>query len=189
MARQLQNGPASAISTRRRLLRWSAGGGAALAGAVLTKGLSGTRVEAQAPAGIVGSWVISFPQGSSPGSDPNERQVTSFTSDGIMINSSSPSSPPDPQQGPDATRTYSTPGQGVWVASGNGTSRFKFVSVDTDEQGNFMDMAQITGTVTLGSDGNSFNGNFQVLVTAADGSVIFDSQGDAGTVVGKRITV
>lgn len=176
-------------TTRRRVLGWTAGGGAALLGALLSKGFGSKPAQAGAPASIVGSWVVSFPQGSGPGSDLNERQVVSFTADGIMLAGNSPSSPPDPEQGPAATRTYTTLGQGVWVDAGAGQVRFKFLSVDTDEQGSFMDLAQITGTLTLASDGNSFSGSFQVLVTGVGGAVLFDSQGDAGTVQGTRITV
>jgi hypothetical protein len=106
-----------------------------------------------------------------------------------MLASNSPSSPPDPEQGPGATRTYTTLGQGAWVAAGTGQLRFKFIDVDTDDQSKFMDLAQITGTLTLGAGGNSFTGSFQILVTGADGGVLFDSQGDAGTVLGTRITV
>ena len=158
-------------------------------GAFLPWGRSSPPLQAQAAPSIVGAWVITFPQGSGPNSDPNDHQLVSFGADGLLLSSNSPSSPPDPQQGPSAARTYSTAGQGVWVAAGAGQARFKFMSVDTDEQGMFVDIVQITGTVTLGRDGNSFSGSFQVLVTGADGTVMFDSQGDAGTVEGTRISV
>jgi hypothetical protein len=190
-ARTNGHGPsATTNSTRRSLLGWTAGGGATIIGALLTKGLLDSETaQAQTPPSIVGSWVVTFPQGSGPSSDPNDHQIVSLTADGIMFSSNSPSSPPDPQQGPDATRSYSTAGQGAWVAAGAGKARFKFMSADTDEQGKFTDLVQISGTLTLGQDGNSFTGNFQVLVTGADGGVLFDSQGDAGTVQGTRITV
>jgi hypothetical protein len=180
--------PAGTSPTRRRLLGWTAGGGAALVGAFLTKGLGTKSVQAQTSPSIVGSWVITFPQ-NGPDSDPNEHQVISFTSDGIVLNANLPSSPPDPQQGPNATRTYSTEGQGAWVVAGAGQFRLKFVSVNIDEQGNFAGLVQITATLTLSADGNSFTGSFQVLVKDAAGNVQFDSQGDAGTVQGTRITV
>jgi hypothetical protein len=170
---------------RRRVLRWTAGGGAALIGAAIAKGAAPERVRAQAPMGIIGAWVITFPTGMD---DPNAHQVVSFTSDGVMLASGAPSSPPDPQQ-PGGTRTYSTLGQGAWQTSAANQVRFKFVSVDTDEQGNFADLVQITGTLTLSDDGAGFTGSFQVQVSDAGGAVLFASEGDAGTVQGTRISV
>jgi hypothetical protein len=142
--------------------------------------------QAKTPPSIVGSWLITIAR---PGLDPNTHQVVTYGADGNLLASANPSSPPDPQQGPDAARSYSTAGQGTWVAAGAGRVRYKWLAVQTDEQGNFAGLLQITGAVTLVGDGNSFSEDFQVLVTGADGTVLFDSQGDAGTVQGTRITV
>ncbi len=142
--------------------------------------------QAQTTPSVVGSWLITIAR---PGLDPNSHQVVSYTADGIVLASTDPSSPPNPQQGPNATRSYSTAGQGTWATAGTGQVRYKWLAVQTDEQGNFAGLLQITGTVTLAGDGNSFSEGFQVLVTGADGTVLFDSHGDAGTVQGTRITL
>ncbi len=62
------------------------------------------------------------------------------------------------------------------------------MEVENDEQSNFADLVQITGTLNLGADGNSFTGSYQVQVTDASGNVLFASPGDAGTVQGTRIS-
>ncbi|HLZ69692.1 MAG TPA: hypothetical protein VKV26_07240 [Dehalococcoidia bacterium] len=142
--------------------------------------------QAQTAPSIIGSWLITIAR---PGLDPNSHQVVSYTADGIVLASHPPISPPTPQQDPNATRSYSTAGQGTWVAAGAGQVRYKWLAVQTDEEGNFAGLMQITGTVTLAGDGNSTSEVFQVLITGADGTVLFDSHGDAGTVQGTRITV
>lgn len=182
----VDSAPGAPSPARRRLLGLTAGGGAAVVGGLLAKGMDLPSVEAQASNSIVGSWIITFPQ-NGPDSDPNEHELVSFTSDGIMLGTNSPSSPPDPQRGPDATRTYSTQDHGAWVKTGTNQVRFKLMEVEFDDQSKFSDLVQITGTGELSADGNSFTASFAVLVTGADGSVLFDSQGVAGTVQGTRI--
>src|SRR5947209_19808592 len=183
MVRQsLQIGPASDAAgiaagrsaTRRRLLGWAAGGGAALAGLLVPKAGGRGVVRAQAPANIVGSWITFFPQGGGPSDDPNARQLVSFTSDGIVINGTIPSQPVTPDQGPPGTtRIYSTTGHGAWVATAVEQVRLTLVTVDVDDQGNFADLVQIMATLNVAADGNSFDGNFNVQVTDADGNMLF----------------
>ena len=189
-ARKTDERPAAPSPARRRLLRWTAGGGAALLGTLAAKGLAPARLEAQAPSSIVGSWLISFPEGGGATQDPNERQIISFTSDGIVLNASVPSQPVTPDQGPPgATRTYSTAGQGVWTETGVGQVRLTFFSVDYDDQGRFVDLVQVTSTLNIGEDQNSFLGNFGVQVTDAGGNVLFSQPEGSNTVQGTRITV
>jgi hypothetical protein len=100
-----------------------------------------------------------------------EHQLASFTADGLMLARSTPSSPPDPELGPGATRSYSTADHGAWVAAGSGQVRFTLVEVQTDEQARFANLVRITGTLTLAADGNSFRGGFQIVFTDAAGAV------------------
>jgi hypothetical protein len=162
-------------------LRWTAGGGAALAGVALTGAARPKGVAAQTPASIVGSWIITFPDGLD---DPNAHQVTSFTADGIMINGGPPSSPPSTSGGP-PTRLYTTVGLGAWTQIAGGQFRATFAQAEVDESGTFSDLVKVVATV--GVTGNTFTGSFTVLVTDAGGNVLFDSMGPAGHVNGTRI--
>jgi hypothetical protein len=170
-------------STRRDLLRWGAGGGAAITGAALLGGLHTGSVSAQAADPIVGSWIVAV----TGGSDPNERHIASLNADGVSSVTNTPYSPPDPMQGADAMASYSTNGLGVWTATGAGQYRIVFVSIDTDTSGNFMDTSPVTVAVTLSSDGASFTGTYRVAVRDADGNALFAPDQDLGTVQGTRI--
>ena len=142
--------------------------------------------QAQTAPSVVGSWVITLAR---PGLDPNNHAVVSYTADGIVLFSHGPLPAPNPQVDPNAARIYNSDGMGTWVTAGTGQVRFKWLVVVTDEQGYFAGLFQLAGTVTLAGDGNSFSGPWQFLITGADGTVLFDSHGDVGTVQGTRITI
>ncbi len=177
------------MTTRRQALRWTAGGGAALAGAMLTQGLRGHEVSAQTtPASkAVGAWLVTFPDAGGPGGeDPNEHEMVILTSDGTVMATNAPTTPPDPQGGPQV-RTYSSPSFGAWATMTTGDVRIVMNTIDYDDQGHFVDMVQITVNLTFDSSGNSFTGGFGVQVMDASGTVQFQ-QDNVGTVQGTRIT-
>jgi hypothetical protein len=154
---------------------------------ILAQGLRGREAVAQtSPSKAVGAWLVTFPSNAATGDDPDEHQMLVLTSDGTVIASNTPTSPPDPENGP-PLRTFTTPSFGAWTTTELGQIRLVMNSVDSDEQGHFVDLVQITVHVTMDAAGNSFTGAFGVLVTDASGAVLFDSQGDYGTVQGTRI--
>jgi hypothetical protein len=177
------------VTTRRQALKWTAGGSAALAGAMLTQGLRGANdASAQTTSKAVGAWMVTFPDnGGSGGDDPNEHEMIILNSDGTVIATNAPTTPPDPQGGPQV-RTYSSPSMGAWTTTSSGQLRIVMNTIDYDDQGHFVDLVQITVHLTGDGSGNSFTGGFSVQVTDASGAVLFDSQGDVGTVQGTRIT-
>jgi len=114
--------------------------------------------------------------------------LKSFTSDGVVIASNSPSSPPAPEEGPTATRTYTTEGHGAWVGAGSQV-RLKFLSVEFDEQSVVHDIVQVTAALIVAADNSTFTGAFQIQVSDPAGNILLASPGDAGTVLGTRISV
>lgn len=180
------------MTTRRQALRWTAGGGAALAGAVFAQGLRSREASAQTPATskAVGAWLLTFPDNGNGGpgnDDPNEHELLALTSDGIVFASNSPTSPPDPEGGPQE-RTYSSGGFGAWTTTSTGQIQLTFNSVDYDDQGHFVDLVKISAHATMDPSGDSFTAGYAVQVMDASGNVQFDSQGDIGTVLGTRIS-
>lgn len=177
------------MTTRRQALRWTAGGGAVLAGAMLTQGLRSHEARAQTTPSskAVGAWMVTFPAAGGPGGDdPNEHEMVILHGDGTVIATNAPTSPPDPEGGPQV-RTYSSPSMGAWTMMTTGDVRIVMNTIDYDDQGHFVDLVEITVTLTFDSSGNGFTGGFGVKVMDASGAVQFQ-QDNIGTVQGTRIT-
>lgn len=54
---------------------------------------------------------------------------------------------------------YSSPGQGVWAATGNGTIALELVVVQADENGEYIGTTTLRGTGQVSADGQTLDGN------------------------------
>ena len=75
-----------------------------------------------------------------------------------------------------------SPAHGVWEASGERESRATFVGLNTDDHGNFLGSATISGTQRLSEDGQSYIGEYLVTVMNPSGAVVAAIPGTAKAV-------
>lgn len=114
----------------------------------------------QDPQSIVGSWIGI--------NETGEHWLTSFTSDGIALNSV--------QSEVSVTRPIGvlTPAHGVWARAGNRkfaiTEKAVFYDIQT---GAFISTGKLRGVLTLNKAGDELSGNLAVDVVGLDGQVAF----------------
>ncbi|MBA2470014.1 MAG: hypothetical protein H0V37_11470 [Chloroflexia bacterium] len=77
-------------------------------------------------------------------------------------------------------------GHGVWDVTGENTADFTFVYLYADDSGAFQSSTTISGTLELGDDGQTLNGEFAFQVSQPDGTVI---HADRGAIDGTRISL
>lgn len=139
----------------------------------------------QSGSSIVGSWLVSI----SPDPIP-ETQVMSFTSDGIVIATNTPTQPVLPgQEPPGVSRTYSTNDLGVWSQTGDQQFQMTIVSAAYDDTGAVVDIDKAILSFTLSADGSSFSGQFRVEVSDPMGNLLFASPGPIAQFTATRIVV
>jgi hypothetical protein len=139
----------------------------------------------QQPSGgsIVGSWVLNIAGGPAP-----EIQVISFTSDGIVVTSNTPTQPVQPGQGPPGVgRTYSTDNLGVWSQTGDHQFLITMVSVNYDETGAVVNSVKVIGALTTDAAGDSLSGQFRIEGFDPMGNLQFASPGPVAQFTGTRI--
>jgi hypothetical protein len=118
------------------------------------------RAGEQDPESIVGSWMGI--------NETGERWVTSFTSDGIALNSV--------QSEVSVTRPVGvlTPGHGVWAHRGHRQFAITEMAVFYDIQtGEFRAGGKLRGVLMLDKSGDALSGSVTVDLLGPDGSVLF----------------
>lgn len=179
----LDEGTSLYQASRRRLLGWA--GGAALAGAVLARGLTTLPAEAQEGQGIEGSWLVTV---NIPGQPPGKELVT-FTSDGNFITTGAPTEPGPPASG--ITRIYTSAGHGVWRKKpdslpGERVFVVTFVRLAFDANGTFVGSDKVWANLSLNEPGDTFAGPFRFEARTSEGRLLFSG---SGTAEGGRITL
>ena len=123
--------------------------------------------------GFVGSWRVEV---SIPGQGGYAGLAT-YMADGTTIHSRSLA-----QQGPQGAILLISPAHGVWEAAGDYEIRTTFVGLNTDDQGNFLGSARISGTQRLSADGQSYTGEYVVTIMDPAGAVMASIPGTATAV-------
>lgn len=134
---------------------------------------------------ITGTWLVTV---NITGVSVPETQAVSFTSDGLVIATNTPTQPVQPGQGPpNVSRTYSTNDLGVWSQTGDGQFLFTMVSVNYDDTGATIDVDKVIATFSMNAAGDSLNGQFRLEVSDPMGNLLFASPGPIGQFTGTRI--
>ncbi len=110
--------------------------------------------------------------------------VGTFERGGTLTNISSVSLAFPP--GVIASGVPESPGYGVWAKTGPQTYAVTFLTITGDGTGGFAGTQKVRATLTIGPDGDQFDGVFQVDVLDPGGSLIVS---DTGTIHGVRIKV
>jgi len=121
---------------------------------------------------LVGAWFINV----TPSLAPAFASLGTFSADGTLTNISSSSMGFPPE----------SPGYGAWVKVRRHTYAITFHTILGDGAGNFAGRGKIRATLTVGPDGDTLTGVFQVDVFDATGGLLFS---DTGTVTGNRLSV
>jgi hypothetical protein len=136
------------------------------------------RASAQASPGdsFVGAWRVTLPNG--------RPALGTFTSDGIFqptafVAHSAPTGAP-------YHAAFLSAGTGSWVATGPRTVAVTGVVLESNELADYVGALEIRATVTLGADGQTFDGNYDFAITAPDGRLV---ESGRGAVHGVRIQV
>jgi hypothetical protein len=79
-----------------------------------------------------------------------------------------------------------SPGYGEWVRTSRHGYAITFHTLLGDGAGNFVGRGKIRSTITVGPEGDTFTGAFQVDVFDAAGGLLFS---DTGTVTASRLRV
>ena len=130
-----------------------------------------TPQNSSAPA-LVGAWSIDV----TPTLVPAFVSLGTFSADGTLTNISSSSMTFPPE----------SPGYGAWVKVGGRRYAITFHTVVSDGAGNLVGRGKVRATLTVGSQGDTLTGVFQVDVFDALGGLIVS---DTGTVQGTRLRV
>jgi hypothetical protein len=120
---------------------------------------------------LVGSWRLTVTEAQAP----PFLALGTFGADGTVVVSPPPVVPPSPH-GP-ATVVHTSAGHGAWEVTGADTAIVTFVLLATDEQGNLFATRTIRASLTLGSDGQSFSGEFEATVVDPAGNVMATESG------------
>jgi hypothetical protein len=123
--------------------------------------------------GFVGSWSVEV---SIPGQGGYAGLAT-YMADGTTIHSRTLAQPT--QQG---GILLISPAHGVWEASSDREIGTTFVGLNTDDQGNFLGSASISGTQRLSPDGQSYTGEYVVTIMDPTGAVVASIPGTAAAV-------
>jgi hypothetical protein len=140
---------------------------------VFSLGMGSTLVRAapravaqQAPAGIEGLWLIHADP-----TNPAAQELAVLAPGGLMFASSAPVSSVEPGQGPPGvTQFFSSQGFGVWASQGSGGYTYKFLTINYDQTGSYLNTTTIAGTLTMDASGNSLNGTYTVSLITPDGT-------------------
>ena len=162
---------------RRTALR-AAGGGAALAGALVLPTLTASHAAAQEVADIVGSWVVQIEDDSG---DTDAGLVTAAPG-GVFLFTGAPLSP-DP--GPTSQFQQSSAGHGVWVSLGGSSYAISFAQLAYDQGGTFVGTAKVSATVVLDDREEGFTGVYRGRFFDPDGGAPLATF--SGTVRGERV--
>jgi hypothetical protein len=128
---------------------------------------------------IVGSWNVAV---AIPGAGPGLVNLAMLSADGTVLVAFPSPTPAAPDAG--HRLEFWTPALGSWAAQGEHGASLTFVALGVDENGANIGTHTVSATITLSSDGETWNGPFRIDVAGADGS----AKGSAeGTVSATRI--
>ena len=120
---------------------------------------------------FVGSWLLTVAEAQVP----PFLALSTFGADGTVVVSPPPVVPPSPH-GP-ASVVHTSAGHGAWEATGANTAIVTFMLLAADEQGNLFATRTIRASLMLGTDGQRFNGEFEVTVADPTGNVMATESG------------
>jgi hypothetical protein len=128
--------------------------------------------DTKGPKTVVGAWLVDV----TPVIQPAFVSLTTFTEDGGVIetNSLAIGSPPE------------TPGHGRWHRTGSRDFTMTFWNILGDGSGGFAGTAKIKAAVRVHTNGDAWQGTFEVDVYDPTGTEVFS---DSGTVSATRIKV
>jgi hypothetical protein len=111
---------------------------------------------------LVGSWRVSVfeEQG------PPTLGLATFGADGNVVTAEHPVVTPPGAPGV----IFTSSGHGSWKAIGNDNAIFTFVALGSDELGNLFCTVTISSSVTLGIEGENFDGDFMATMSEPQGS-------------------
>jgi len=130
---------------------------------------------------IVGAWRVAV---SIPGVETPFTNLTTFSSDGTVLNAFPSPSPAPP--GSDHKLEYFTTASGSWTQSSSGSVRLTFETLGADENGTPIGAHVVTAQVALAGDGHSWSGDFTLAVLDPTGK---QTASIPGTVSATRIAV
>ena len=102
---------------------------------------------------VVGSWQI---LAGAPAGQEGDPTLATFSPDGSLIVSGRPVRPALPNL--PFKFTFFSVGHGVWEAADDGSVSFTIMHLRTDENGTYHGTATVSGTITLGDDGQTLLG-------------------------------
>jgi hypothetical protein len=142
-----------------------------------------TTLAQQQGQGLQGLWIVH------PSADnPSAQELAVFTSDGFIFSSQSPTSSVDPNATPaGVTQLFNSQGYGVWQPSGSGANDFKFLTVAYNQNGDYVGLTSIHGSLTVSQTGEVFTGTYDVTILLPTGPAMNVVTG--ARVVGTRVTV
>jgi hypothetical protein len=128
---------------------------------------------------VIGSWRIAVDAGSAHG--PTNLAI--FSPDGSVLFAFPSPTPAAPGAG--HRLEYWTPAIGSWTGASERGASMAFVALGVDENGAPVGTHTVTATVEADTDGQSWQGPFQIAIAGPDGAV---QASVAGTVNATRIT-